>query len=76
VIHFAHNFTESFADVRDNLSRASEGSFKNRDINVYLDTTDQRLTLMLNRKLYNVFDELGQELSRACKLPLKLWTIP
>ncbi len=76
MIHFAPNFTESIEDVRDHLGHANKGSFENRDINIYLDTTDQRLTFFLNWKLYKTFGEFGEQLMRDCEFPIKLWTIP
>lgn len=76
IIHFASNFTESLQEIRDMPRYASNGSLLNREIAVYLDSTDQRLTFFLNWKLLKTFVEFAEEIMRDCEYPIKLWNIP
>jgi hypothetical protein len=76
VIYFASNFTQSMADIRDEGRYASEGSFYNAEIQIFMDKSDQQLTFFLEKKLRQTYMEFAQELMADCKYPVKLGNIP
>lgn len=76
VIYFAKNFTQSMQDIRDEASYASEGSFDNAEIKIYMDKSDQQLTFFLEKKLMQTYHEFIEKLMGDCKYPIKAGNIP
>jgi ABC-2 family transporter protein len=76
VIHFEKNFTESLSNLRDDGRNANLGSFKNSEIKIYMDKSDQQLTFFLEKKLRQTYLEFSQHLMRDCEFPIKLGNIP
>lgn len=75
-IYFASNFSSATEDVGENRNLASLGSFENREINIYLDNTDQQKLLFMKRKLYAAYIKYTESLMTDCRLPRKLGNIP
>lgn len=75
-IHFASNFTESLIEVRDEGRYSTDGAFKNSEIKVYLDKTNQYITHFIERSLLDTYREFSENLMTICNLPVKLGNIP
>lgn len=76
IIYFASNFTGSLEDVHINSRNAADGSFENKDIQVFLDKSDQQITFFLERKLRETFKEFAETLMLDCGFPKQLGNIP
>jgi hypothetical protein len=76
VIYFAENFTQSMAELRDEGRYASEGSFQNAEIQIFMDKSDQQLTFFLEKRLSETYKEFTEKLMADCKFPIKLGNIP
>lgn len=76
IIYFATNFTDSLADIHINGQNANNGSFDNKDIQVFLDKTDQQITFFMERKLRQTFKEFAEQLMSDCGFPRALGNIP
>lgn len=76
VIHFASNFTESISNLRDDGRNANAGSFKNSEIQIFMDKSDQQLTFFLEKKLRQTYLEFSQHLMSDCEFPIKLGNVP
>jgi ABC-2 family transporter protein len=76
VIRFASNFTESISNLRDDGRNADEGSFKNSEIQIFMDKSDQQLTFFLEKKIRQTYLEFSQNLMSDCEFPIKLGNIP
>lgn len=75
-VHFANNFTESLADIRDEGRSASIGSFAGSEIRIRLDNSNQQISYFLERRLREIYGDFAQHLMRDCELPEKLSSIP
>lgn len=76
VIYFAKNFTESTAYIREQGRNASEETFTTREIQIYMDKSDQQLTFFLEKKLRQTYLEFSESIMADCGLPIKLGNIP
>lgn len=76
VIVFKHNFTDSYMDVNENGRDAEDGSLENKNIDVFLDKTDQQITFFMERKLRDTYKEFTQDLMTECNWPKRLGNIP
>ncbi|KAG4079241.1 hypothetical protein HA402_006964 [Bradysia odoriphaga] len=75
-IHFASNFTESIAQIRDEGRSADDGSFINSEIQIRLDMSNQQVAYFLERKLREIYGDFAQNLMVDCELPKALGSIP
>lgn len=75
-VHFASNFTESLADIRDEGRQAGIGSFESGEIRIRLDNSNQQISYFLERRLREIYGDFAQNLMSDCDLPKKLSSIP
>lgn len=76
IIEFAHNFTESLAEVQDSPTPVDLVTRSNSKIKIYMDQTNQQLTFFLQRKLYDAYREYSENMLTDCGLPKKLDNFP
>jgi len=76
IIYFASNYTQSLEDIHINGREANNGSFENKDVQVFLDKSDQQITFFLERKLRQTFREFAENLMVECGFPRQLGNIP
>ncbi|GAB0099833.1 ABC transporter G family member 20 [Sergentomyia squamirostris] len=75
-IHFARNFTESIAEIRDDGRYATNESFYTSEIQIFMDMTDQQISFFLERKLRSTYIRFSENLMADCDFPLALGNIP
>lgn len=75
-VHFASNFTDSLAEIRDEGRHASVGSFEMGEIRIRLDNSNQQISYFLERRLREIYGEFAQDLMSDCEFPKKLSSIP
>lgn len=76
IIYFSSNFTKALEDISINGKDANNGSFDMKDVEVYLDKSDQQITFFLERKLRETFMQFAQQLMEDCGFPRQLGNIP
>lgn len=76
VIYFAQNFTESMINIREIGRNATDQTFENREIQIFMDKSDQQLTFFLEKKLRQTYLEFSENIMADCEFPIKLGNVP
>nr|XP_018905608.1 PREDICTED: ABC transporter G family member 20 [Bemisia tabaci]XP_018905609.1 PREDICTED: ABC transporter G family member 20 [Bemisia tabaci] len=75
-LEFAHNYTDVLKERMDAGRYADEWTVEESNINIWMDQSNQQISLLLKRDLVNAFQEFATELAVSCNITTQVVSTP